>query len=114
MENRWLFFNDLKDININKANDESAGSVDDVVLDLQTGGVVFYTLKRGGFLGAGGEKVALPPDVLQFGDREASLMAGEESLAQAPGTSTDWPQHFDVNFVEEVYRHYGYKPTSDR
>lgn len=114
MENQWLFFNDLKDININKANDESAGSVDDVVLDLQTGGVVFYTLKRGSILGAGGEKVALPPNVLRFGDREASLMAEEESLAEAPGTRTDWPQQFDVNFVEAVYRHYGYKPMANR
>lgn len=106
MESRWLFFDDLKNTSIRQSNNEKTGSVDDVVLDLQTGEIVLYTLSSGGFLGMGEERVALPPEVLHFREDEATLMADSQQVHKAPGTATDWPQQIDSTFIDDVRRHY--------
>ncbi len=113
MENRWLFFNDFKNTKLKGINGDNAGSIHDVVLDLQTGRIVFYTQDWGGFLGAGSKKAALPPDALQFDEQYVNLLPDENSIENAPGTRTDWPEHFDSQFIDDVYRHYGYKPLSE-
>ncbi|AHM63657.1 PRC-barrel domain-containing protein [Flammeovirgaceae bacterium 311] len=109
MDNRWLFFNSLKNISVVKADHDKTGSLQDAVIDLQSGEIALYTLSSGGFLGLGGDRVALPPDALQFAGDEARLLADSASLDRAPGTATAWPEHMDSTFIEDVHRHWGYR-----
>ena len=119
MESNWLFFNDLKDTNLYRtdadrsasvADGEKVGDIDDVVLDLQTGRVVFYQLGSGGFLGMGEDKIALPPQAVSFRKDGGILRVDKDRIHQAPKANTEKTTRIDANYINEVYRHYGYKP----
>ena len=112
MDNRWIFFNDLKDTSVRQANHDKTGTVDNVVLDLQSGRIALFTLSSGGFLGIGEEKVALPPDAIEFRKGEADLRVEAADIHRAPGTATAWPERFDSTFIDDVHRHYGYRPIT--
>lgn len=109
MNNNWLFFNKLKHVAVRTADHDKTGSLDDAVVDLQSGEIMFYTLSSGGFLGIGGERAALPPNALRFAGDDANLMVNEQKLHVAPGTASDWPERIDSTFIDEVHRYYGYK-----
>ncbi|WP_224995019.1 PRC-barrel domain-containing protein [Cesiribacter sp. SM1] len=115
MDNRWLFFNKLKNLSVVKPDHDKTGSLQDAVIDLQSGEIVLYTLSSGSFLGIGGDRMALPAGALQFAGDEARLNVDEARFEHAPGTATPWPEHIDSKFIDDVNRHYrltsGYKNT---
>lgn len=112
MENNWLFFNELKHTKVLSADKDKTGTIDDVLLDIQTGRIALYTLGSGGFLGMGEEKVALPPQAVSFRGQDARLEVEEKLTQTAPGTATAWPANMDAKYIDEVHRHYGYRPYS--
>lgn len=112
MDNHWILFDDFKNTKVRHADQDKSGEVSNVVLDIQTGRIAFYTLSNGGFMGMGDEKVALPPDAIHLSGREGRLQVAEERIRKAPGTGTDWPERVDSTFIDDVYRYYGYKPFS--
>lgn len=114
MENQWLFFSTLKNTTVRDANQEKSGSFEDAVLDLHSGQVALFISGSGGFLGLGESKSAIPGDALFFANNEARLSVAEERMHASPGTTTELPQHIDSDFIDEVYRHYGYQAFTGR
>ncbi|WP_051068917.1 PRC-barrel domain-containing protein [Cesiribacter andamanensis] len=101
---------DLKSTTIHLKDGASGGTLDDIVVDLNTGRLAFYTLKSKGFLGEGIDRAALPPNVLRSQRGDVRIMADTDRLRAAPGTADGWPQQYDSQFVDTLYRHYGYSP----
>src|SRR5690554_2883193 len=90
---------------------ESLGTIKDIALDLETGGIAYAVLSFGGFLNVGSRLHAIPWEALRFdvsGDRIV-LDIPKESLENAPGFDEgQWPDHADRTFLDSVYTHYGY------
>jgi sporulation protein YlmC with PRC-barrel domain len=57
---RTLRLDDIAGTDLRTPNDQYLGSVEDVVLDPQSGGVAYAVVERGAFLGIGGDSVAVP------------------------------------------------------
>ena len=74
--------------------DDRIASVEDVVVDLETGQVVYVAIASGGFLGIGREYYAVSFDQLQVvvADEEIRLDITEDDLERVEGFDTDnWP-----------------------
>lgn len=110
MDKQWIFFNDLKNRNVYMNDESKSGSITDVVLDLGSGQLLFYTISSGGFMGMGGDKLALPPKALEMRGEQPKIAVGEDRLRDAPGND-QWPEQYDIQFINALYRHYGYSPA---
>lgn len=110
MNTNWMFFKSLKNRVVTREDHDKTGSLEDAVVDLQTGRLAFYTMGSGGFLGMGEDKVAIPPQALHFTKEEVRLAVSPEAVEHSPGAGGKWPEQVDSSFVDEVYRHYGYAP----
>jgi sporulation protein YlmC with PRC-barrel domain len=78
----------------NKEN-EDLGKVHDLVIDPQSGKIVYAVLSSGGILGMGDRLIAVPFESLtpQQGEKGFLLDADKERLSQAPGITEDnWPR----------------------
>jgi sporulation protein YlmC with PRC-barrel domain len=77
------------------SNNDNIGSINDLVLEPQTGHVAYAIISHGGFLGIGAEHVAVPWQVLQARpdqDRTYQVNITQERLEQAPSFEEDrWP-----------------------
>jgi sporulation protein YlmC with PRC-barrel domain len=96
---------------------ENLGTIKDLVMDLDDGGVVYAVLSFGGFLGMGDKLFAVPWEALQV-DMESHVIrldVTRDRLENAPGFDKDsWPERPDREFIDSVYTHYGYEPYSGR
>jgi hypothetical protein len=110
MDNQWIFFSELKNRTVYMNDTSNSGSIEDVVLDMSSGQLLFYTIKSGGFLGVGADKLALPPAALEMRGEQPRLLVDQEEVRTAPGTD-EWPEQYDTQFINTLYRHYGYKPA---
>lgn len=82
----------LLNLEVENPTGEGIGDVDDLVIDMQTGQILYVILDRDTFLGIDSEAVALP--LAAFGwnnDLEMILTADETLLDAAPGIDEDWP-----------------------
>ena len=99
---------------------KNIGKIQDLMIDLKTGDVVYAVLSFGGFLGIGDKYFAVPIEALRFstidGDREITLDVSKEHLKNAPGFDKDhWPLEASPEFIQSVYDYYGYsRPVYDR
>ena len=74
---------------------ETIASTEDVVVDLETGQIVYVAIASGGFLGIGRDYYAVSFDQLQIetAEREVRVDLTEEDLDQMEGFDTDdWPR----------------------
>lgn len=92
---------------------EDLGNVEEIMLDINSGRVVYAVLSFGGFLGLGDKYFAVPWDALTL-DTESHafvLDVDRETLENAPGFDKDnWPETGDNTWLVEVYDYYGYAP----
>lgn len=82
---------------------DGIGDVDDLVIDMQTGQILYMILDRDAFLGIDSEAVALP--VAAFGwnnDLELMLTIDEALLDSAPVVADDWPADVAEGWDAEV------------
>lgn len=66
-----ILASDLQDYNVENAQGDSLGSVDDVVLNLENGQILLVTLEYGGLLGIGDKTFPIPLSAFRF-DRETA------------------------------------------
>ncbi len=89
---------------------EDLGKIEDFMVDLDTGCIVYAVLSFGGFLGFADKFFAIPWVSLRV-DREAEcfrLDIDQETLEKAPGFDKDhWPEPQDFGIVTTVYKFYG-------
>ena len=107
-----LKLDDVIGMTVNGRDGEELGTVDDVVLNPQTGEIRYAALSYGGWLGIGDKLFAVPWDALQANwhqdDEEYFLVMNKtkEALENAPGFDQDsWPHYADASFkqIEEFY-----------
>lgn len=97
---------------INQQN-EDLGKIEDVVVDVEAGQIVYAVLSFGGFLSMGDKYFAIPWEAFRFSvtDKTAMLNVNKTLLENAPGFDKDnWPNMADSTWGNQVFSHYGYKP----
>ena len=89
---------------------ETLGKIDDLVVDIDTGRIVYAVLDSGGFLGIGeklfpvpwGSLAALPSEGIFF------LNQSKEQMAKAPAFNRkNLPNMGDVRWGADVFKYYG-------
>jgi len=93
-------------------HDEDLGSVKDIMIDTDTGNVMYYVLSFGGILGMGDKLFAIPPQAINIDTTKKCLILNIEKdrLKNAPGFDKDnWPNMADLQFRNKIYSHYGYE-----
>jgi len=102
---------------VRNAEGDALGTIDEIMLDPESGRVVYAVLSYGGFLGIGDKLFAVPWEALQTSanDGEFILDADPKVLESAPGFDKDnWPDMADESFGSAVYKHYGREPYWDK
>lgn len=96
----------------NPAGDK-LGHIEELVIDLESGRVLYAVLASGGFLGMGDKYFAIPWDLLTVDtdSHEVVVDVSKETLQNAPGFDKDsWPEIHDRTWLGDVYRYYGHEP----
>jgi sporulation protein YlmC with PRC-barrel domain len=85
-------------------NGEGVGEIEDIVVDLQNGNILFVNLGYGGFLDLGEEIYPIPLNSLRYdATAEAlSLNVAEETLENAPGYPSGWPDLTSDEYSADV------------
>jgi sporulation protein YlmC with PRC-barrel domain len=90
------------------------GSINDLVVDMDTGKVRYAALSYGGFLGLGDKLFAVPWNAFtcKYNDSEDEhqlvVTIDETTLSKAPGFDQDnWPNLADPKFGTDIDKYYG-------
>ncbi len=102
---RTLRLDDIADTDLRSSNDEYLGSVEDVVLDPQSGSVAYAIVERDTFLGIGGDSVAVPWSALKAtpGLNMFVLNVDQGTIEEAPTVDPDTlgdPSEFQARRAE--------------
>jgi len=100
---------------------DNLGDIKDIVLDPQTGRIVYAVLGFGGFLGMGEKYFAIPwaaltPKEKRPGEVDKFMLnADQEKLKNAPGfDKNNWPNMADRSWGEQIHAYYGISPYWDQ
>ena len=105
---------DIIGMTVNNYQEEKLGSVEDLMVDLESGRVVQVILSTGGFIGVGGRLSAVPPGALHHDttNKVLHLDANKEKLKSAPeykaGSGSELS---DSDRLSAIYTYYGQKPA---
>jgi sporulation protein YlmC with PRC-barrel domain len=92
---------------------ENIGEIQDLMINLDNGQILYTVLSFGGFMGMGEDYFAIPLEALVFSEKDEDLIKidiDKETLENAPGFDKDnWPVHPSDEFIHSVYDYYGYK-----
>ncbi len=110
--NRIMRVSELLGANVNDFNQEDVGSMNDLIVNLSNGRVIFATLASGGFLGLGEETYPVPLSAFRYlsDTDEVIVNIDEAQLVGAPGFDSDWPDVTDARYdveVEQFWRNLG-------
>lgn len=100
-------------LTVRNQHDEKLGTVNNLMINLESGRVSQVIVSSGGFLGVGDELSVMPPASFSYGDNGAHLIldATKESLGNAPRfKSKEWPNFSDPEYSSTVYRAYRIEP----
>ena len=91
---------------------EDLGKIEDLVIDVEYGRILYAILSFGGFMGMGSKWFAIPWRKLEPSSTEKkfALEVTKESLTSAEGFDKDnWPE-MDRNWGKAIDEHYGVDP----
>ena len=100
---------------VQNSKGEKLGAIEEIMLDLTAGRVLYAVLSFGGFLGIGDKLFAIPWEALTI-DTENEIVLfdiDKEVLEDAPGfDKDDWPATApdDDTWLVSVYEYYHYDP----
>jgi sporulation protein YlmC with PRC-barrel domain len=92
---------------------EDLGTIEDLMIDIESGRIAYAVLSFGGFLGLGDKLFAIPWSALKVeaAEKRFVLNISKDLLEQAPGFDKDnWPDMSDPAWGVQIYTYYGYKP----
>ena len=98
---------------VRNAIGEDLGEIKDLVVEVETGRVLYAVLSFGGFLGMGDKWFAIPWEALEFrpAERHFILDVEKERLEQAPGFEKNhWPNMADRQWQRDVHAHFRVEP----
>ena len=99
-----------KVVNLRK---EGLGTIEDLMIDIDSGRIAYAVLSFGGFLGLGDKLFAIPWSALKVeaAEKRFVLNISKDLLEQAPGfDKNNWPDMSDPAWGAQIYTYYGYKP----
>lgn len=91
------------------------GTLEEVMIDLTTGGVAYAVLARGGFAGMGRKLFAVPWQLISVDAENQRLVLDieEQAIDEGPGFDPDnWPT-LTEEWHGSVHRHFGVSPGWD-
>jgi sporulation protein YlmC with PRC-barrel domain len=92
---------------------ETLGKIEDLVVDIDTGGILFAILDSGGFLGIGGKLIPVPWKSLGALPSEGIffLNQSKERMEKAPAFhKKNLPDVRDIHWGAKVFKYYGAPP----
>ena len=92
------------------AKGETLGKIEDLVVDIDTGRIVYAVLESGGFLGIGDKLFPVPWESLAALPSEGIffLNQSKEQMEKAPAfDKKNLPDMGDMRWGEGIYKHYG-------
>lgn len=100
---------------VKNSQGEQLGQIEEIMLDVKEGRVLYAVLSFGGFLGIGDKFFAIPWDALTIDTQREEVIfdIDKETLADAPGfDKDDWPTTApeDDAWLVSVYEYYHYDP----
>ncbi len=93
---------------------EDLGSIEDIMIHVDSGRVAYAVLSFGGFLGMGDKLFAIPWEALTLDEdnHRFVLNVDKEKLKRAPGFDKDhWPDMADPTWSKKIYGYYGYESS---
>jgi sporulation protein YlmC with PRC-barrel domain len=90
--------------------DESLGTVQDIMLDTDSGRIRYAVMSAGGFLGMGDRLFAVPWSALKLDtqNKRFILDVDAERVKAAPGFDKDhWPDMADEAWATDLHAYYG-------
>lgn len=103
---------ELTGTNVQNLQGENIGKIQDMMIDTDTGEILYSVLSFGGFMGIGDEYFAIPIEALVFSEEDdlVKLDIDKETLKNAPGFNKEnWPVQPKDDFINSVYDYYGYE-----
>ena len=92
------------------AQDEFLGTIDELMLDLSTGRVVYAVVSSGGFMGKGERLAPIPWAIVSRDTERHRFLASVEKdvFATSPAFTTQtWPPVFELGLHERIHAHFG-------
>jgi sporulation protein YlmC with PRC-barrel domain len=91
-----LLASTLLDKEVDNLNDEELGQIEDLLIDLDTGHVLFATIEHGGFLDIGDSDFPVPLSAMQWGAESDEMIVSitPEMLETFPDIEDNWPGEF--------------------
>jgi sporulation protein YlmC with PRC-barrel domain len=105
----------IKGTAVKNAAGEKLGEIKDIMLDTESGKVVYTVLSVDtGFLNLDSKYFAIPWAALEFDTAQEEVVifnVNKERLKNSPGFDKDnWPTAPQTEFINEVHVYYGYDP----
>ena len=103
----------LNGTNVVNFQGKDIGHIEDMMIDLNTGRILYAVLSFGGILGIGNKLFAVPFESFSIDQKDEKFILDidKDRLEDAPGFNKDnWPIHSDTTFQTEVYSYYNVKP----
>jgi len=95
--------NAIRDYDFQNQGGEVSGDIEDLMIDLSTGNVLFAFIEYGGFLDLGDKDVVVPLSAFTLGeDNQWMLNIDEQALENYPDVGNDWPDTSNPNWDDEV------------
>jgi sporulation protein YlmC with PRC-barrel domain len=88
-------------------SDQKIGKVDDLVVDLESGRVIYAVVSAGGFLGVGDRSVAVPTAAFTEQGKQLRLDIDKQKLMEAPEISKDDKDQLSPTFASKVSKFFG-------
>jgi len=103
--------NKLAGLNVRNSAGEKLGTVEDLVIDLQSGKAQYIAVSFGGVLGIGSKYFAIPFQDVRFNHGRDEMYfvldISKDKLENAPGfDKNDWPDFADPNWKSKVDNYY--------
>ena len=99
---------------------EPLGTLEELVIDLEEGHILYAVLSFGGFMGMGDKLFAIPWEAFLLNPKDHTfiLEVEKEVLKEAPGFDKDhWPNNAhevftprEAGWLLDIYEYYGYSP----
>lgn len=113
MAPRWQKSTDLIGKNVTNSGGDNLGEIEEIVVDPNSGRILYGVLSFGGFLGMGDKLFAIPWQALQLsGDNKAfTLNVDKDRLKSAPGfDKSQWPNFADEQWATNTHKYYNQTP----
>lgn len=93
----------LIDREVENLDNADIGDVDDFVVDLETGRIVYVVIDYGGALGIGEAEIPLPLDAVGWNpELEMTLTVEEAVLESAPALGEDWDDMLEAGWDADI------------